>query len=444
MRSTLIFTIYFLMLVLPGLVCVQAKAIEISDLHFKELTKRNGLSDNSVLDMVEDSHGYIWIATPSGLNRYSGETVKKYSPSDIEQNSIPSGFIQDLFLDSDGELWVGTHAGLAKYLPKTDNFEIFDSNNTAIKTDHITAISESTDGDILFTDRKYLYRLIKNTRQVRPVSQIFGEESLIRVIFDEPNRTWLGSRTLGARIIDKETGTVHDLSKVNPYGIFIDSNAILDIKVIQGNYWIGTNNGVNIFAASGKSLGIIDENKLNTNQRVIGLGITQIVDNVWLATTSGLHIIKGVTSANFNFKNNLDSIHLYSDSYSTTGLPQAITLKIMQDRAGAVWVSTLQQGAFRFHPHYASVYFKPTYKSERQSVDNYASIWALSENANGDIFLISQSRGLGFVSNVQEDVEFYEIFSNFEQSVSFWDLEIDSNDLFWIASVPTLPRCPTC
>ena len=434
MRSTLIFSIYLLMLVSLGFLSSSAKAIEVSDLHFKELTKRNGLSDNSVLDMVEDGHGYIWIATPSGLNRYSGETVKKYSPSDIEQNSIPSGFIQDLFIDSDGELWVGTHAGLAKYLPRTDNFEIFDSNNTAIKTDHITAISESTNGDILFTDRKYLYRFVKETQQVRPVSQIFDEESLIRVIFDEPNRTWLGSRTLGARIIDKETGTVHDLSKVNPYGIFIDSQAILDLKVIDGNYWVGTNNGVNVLAASGKSLGVIDSNKLKTDRRVIGLGITQIEDNVWLATTSGLHIIKGVGSTNFSIENDLDSIHLYSDSYSTTGLPQAITIKVMQDRAGAVWVSTLQQGAFRFHPHYASVFFKPTYKSERQSVDNYAAIWALSENTGGDIFLISQSRGLGFVSDVQKDVEFYETFSTFEKSISFWDLEIDSNDLFWVAS----------
>ena len=103
MRSTLLQTVSVFLLLLSGL-CSSVHAIEVSDLKFTEISKRQGLSDTAVLDIVEDNKGFIWLATSNGLNRYSGYEVKQYHPSDIDANSIPSGFIQTLFLDSDGTL----------------------------------------------------------------------------------------------------------------------------------------------------------------------------------------------------------------------------------------------------------------------------------------------------------------------------------------------------
>ena len=33
---------------------------------------RNGLSDNSVKDICQDSRGYMWFATKDGFNRFNG------------------------------------------------------------------------------------------------------------------------------------------------------------------------------------------------------------------------------------------------------------------------------------------------------------------------------------------------------------------------------------
>ncbi|MEC8787129.1 MAG: two-component regulator propeller domain-containing protein, partial [Pseudomonadota bacterium] len=143
MRSTLIYSISLLLLALSGILFSSAKAIEVSDLHFKELNKQQGLSDTAVLDIVEDDMGFIWLATSNGLNRYSGYEVKQYHPSDVDHNSLPSGYTQNLFLDSHGELWVGTQAGLAKYQPESDNFKVFNRENSVIKVDFITGIGES-------------------------------------------------------------------------------------------------------------------------------------------------------------------------------------------------------------------------------------------------------------------------------------------------------------
>ncbi|NOX47879.1 MAG: hypothetical protein GXO89_12965 [Chlorobi bacterium] len=36
---------------------------------FDHLTKKNGLTSNYVLDILQDKQGFIWIATTEGLNR---------------------------------------------------------------------------------------------------------------------------------------------------------------------------------------------------------------------------------------------------------------------------------------------------------------------------------------------------------------------------------------
>jgi len=39
---------------------------------FRELTVTQGLSQNSVVSITQDSIGYMWFATQDGLNKYDG------------------------------------------------------------------------------------------------------------------------------------------------------------------------------------------------------------------------------------------------------------------------------------------------------------------------------------------------------------------------------------
>lgn len=42
---------------------------------FTRLNANNGLSANQITCFLRDSHGFIWIGTTSGLNRYDGYSV---------------------------------------------------------------------------------------------------------------------------------------------------------------------------------------------------------------------------------------------------------------------------------------------------------------------------------------------------------------------------------
>lgn len=434
MRSTLIYSISLIWLVLSGLVYSPAKATEVTDLQFTEVSKKNGLSNTAVLDIVEDKLGYIWLATSNGLNRYSGYNIKQYHPSDIDPHSIPSGYIQTLFVDSSGKLWIGTQSGLALYRAETDDFAVFNRSNSVIKTDFISAITESKNGDILFSDTKFLYRYSKDTSQISVVTRVFEEDSFIKVIFEEANRIWVGSNKFGARIIDSSSYDVYSLNKVNPWAISLDVRALHDLKVVNGNYWLATNEGIKVYASNGLMLKALLGEDLGIDGELNSFSMTIVDGDIWLGTFKGLFVFPDAANIDITRDTTLDYVHLNSENYDVTGLPSAILMKVMKDRTGVVWAATFKQGAFRYHPEYASVNFQPVYNSGRRDDDNYSTVWAFAESNDGAIYLISQQRGVGKISSVTGDVEFYDVFSMYNETLSYWDLEIDSIGRFWVAT----------
>ncbi len=44
---------------------------------FIHYTTANGLSDNNITGITQDSYGYIWISTDNGLNRFDGKEMKR-------------------------------------------------------------------------------------------------------------------------------------------------------------------------------------------------------------------------------------------------------------------------------------------------------------------------------------------------------------------------------
>ena len=47
---------------------------QIDEKNFTRYTKLDGLSNNSVLSITQDSVGYLWIGTNKGLNRFDGQS----------------------------------------------------------------------------------------------------------------------------------------------------------------------------------------------------------------------------------------------------------------------------------------------------------------------------------------------------------------------------------
>lgn len=76
-------------------------------------SRPNGLSDNSVYDLMFDSDGYLWIGTDQGINKMdiASETFTHYAIDSVEQRIFNSNTVLAIAEDDNKNIWVGTFGG---------------------------------------------------------------------------------------------------------------------------------------------------------------------------------------------------------------------------------------------------------------------------------------------------------------------------------------------
>src|SRR5678810_179070 len=87
------------------------KAQEINEKNFVLYTKQQGLSDNFITDITQDSTGYLWIATGFGLNRFNGNNFVQFH-SNRDTCSLPVEYVSGLLWLNNRELAASTGKGL--------------------------------------------------------------------------------------------------------------------------------------------------------------------------------------------------------------------------------------------------------------------------------------------------------------------------------------------
>src|SRR6476646_8016261 len=100
MKRTLLFRYSFILIGIYLLSCHNLYAIQ----SIRYLGIEQGLSNNAVTSIYKDKHGFVWIGTYDGLNKYDGSTVRIYrniwgdnrSLNDNHINKI-TGFGNDIF-----------------------------------------------------------------------------------------------------------------------------------------------------------------------------------------------------------------------------------------------------------------------------------------------------------------------------------------------------------
>ena len=85
------------------------------NLRFERVSIEQGLSQESVLNILQDRQGFMWFGTQAGLNRYDGYRMTVYGTDPQDPNSLPDSFINASFEDAEGRLWFGTKGGLARF-----------------------------------------------------------------------------------------------------------------------------------------------------------------------------------------------------------------------------------------------------------------------------------------------------------------------------------------
>ena len=80
-------------------------------MYFEHLTMRDGLSQSTVKGILQDSQGYLWLATESGLDRYDGNSIRVYRRERGNPHALASDYIWTIAEDAHADLWLATIGG---------------------------------------------------------------------------------------------------------------------------------------------------------------------------------------------------------------------------------------------------------------------------------------------------------------------------------------------
>ncbi|ARJ65147.1 hypothetical protein WV31_05470 [Magnetospirillum sp. ME-1] len=79
---------------------------------FRHLTPADGLPYPVALALAQDSHGFIWVATPGGVARWDGYRMTVFRHDDDDPNSLPENIVTSALTDGQGQVWFGTVSGI--------------------------------------------------------------------------------------------------------------------------------------------------------------------------------------------------------------------------------------------------------------------------------------------------------------------------------------------
>lgn len=145
------FLLCFLLVQVTYGICQPSKLAE-KDIVFKHPDPTLGLSQQSINCMIQDSDGFLWIGTWTGLILYDGYTTTVFQSNSSSSSALKSNKITTLFEDKNGYIWVGTMmGGVYRYDKQTHTFRSYQYNpmdGNSLSSNNVWSIVEDRQGKL--------------------------------------------------------------------------------------------------------------------------------------------------------------------------------------------------------------------------------------------------------------------------------------------------------
>lgn len=416
---------------------------QINERKFNHLSLKDGLSQSVILDIVQDSTGFLWIATQDGLNRYDGNEIKilKYSPYD--SNTVSSNWINALAVGDDSTLWIGTlRSGLDKLNLKTYNFthfnyssknqkKIFAINNIIPFQNKYLFISTWGDG---FYKINLLNNNVKHYKHNAKNSNSINGDMVHAMILSKDKFLWLGT-TQG--LCKYEIETEHFTQYLNDSTNKLPENFVITLLEDSNNkIWIGTRKGLCIFNEQTNRLikytsvgsllnALSDKTIINLYQDTFGY--------IWIGTWEGglNRTEQSVLFPKIDYTNLHFLKYLNSDTkpYSISG---NYVRKLFEDRSNNLWIGTWGSSLNRTNLKAAKFHtITGNQKDALHTSHNF--IRTFTEDSKGRLWIGTAGRGIDIYNPKKNKFTNYTFSKN--KSIGkdrIYSLHTDSQNNIWI------------
>lgn len=301
----------------------------------KKYSTNEGLPAGQIGDVVEDTSGYIWLSTYSGLVRYEGYNSTVFGTDRGFRNTL----IYDLFVDKEGKLWVATQEAGVAYL-KADS-AYYPPELSRLDSLTVTYITQSKDGRMWFsTYEAGLFIWDGNSFEILNSVSGLPSDSIWNIHFTSSGETWIATME-GVVIYDGDS-----IEVINSENGLSGEAAYSFTERNNGEIWIATSSGITVYdGKQWKHINSIHDKKLEYVYDVYA----DDTDRVWIATENdGIFWYKEGTYTHINKKNGLSSNYIYN---------------LNPDNNGRVWVATDENGVNLFRNKNIRFYNGPEFTS---------------------------------------------------------------------------------
>ena len=326
-------------------------ADNLSELKFRRIDTRNGLSNSQANCVLKDSRGYVWIGTQYGLNRFDGFRVRSFYSKTSANKSLRFDFYDDLYEAADGMIWIRQGVNYCIFNPDTEIFDYdiaawMQQHNIPGNPEYIHIDSRKNiwikPYDNAFycynpkTEkvRKYVMDYAKlGVRQGALVSSMADLGKSAVVIFNSGDIICMNSETgkidWGTHYVHNQVSTIKEI-----YKIWLSP---------KGDYWVVSPNGQWIYRQDRKKWynsldAMLKDDGFKEFPENMVLWDVHFVGNreLWLATDHNGLVIFDYTNHKVNrFLNERDD---------RTTVPNNTLIRLNGTNDGSVWICGLQGG----------------------------------------------------------------------------------------------------
>ncbi len=386
---------FLIRLVLWGLLLTGVIHAQEDELKFEHLTIDDGLSQNKINCIFQDSQGFMWFGTNEGLNKYDGYEFTIFGKDSNDLARLSDDWIQCILEDSQGNLWIGTGVGGLNLYDRSNNtfinYSTDPSSPIRLSSNNVKYIIEDKSGLLWMASSRSIERLdLKNKKVTSYIPSHLRDStsanSIISVIFEDSNlNLWFGTRGNGLGRFDRKSGKFeyycHDPG--NPDSIS-DNDVLYLYEDSRGRLWVGTyNGGLNLFDPEKKKFRAFSpQPKVQENLTVQSIQ-EYSPDNLWVGTRNGLFLFNTQTHK---------FIHYAHDPHNPYSLNQDNIWSIFKDRKGNYWFGTKGGINFLNTANMAFVHYRADNRNNRHL--NNKRVNVIFEDHAGDLWFGTDGGGL--------------------------------------------------
>ncbi|MBK7631162.1 MAG: SpoIIE family protein phosphatase [Ignavibacteriales bacterium] len=335
---------------------------------FENFSIPQGLSNPTINSICEDKYGFLWLGTNDGLSRYDGYEFKVYKNNPSDSTSLPGNTINTICEDNNGNLWIGGSNVLAKYDIKNDNF-------INVKFDR---------------------------------GQNLNPPIIYKIFIDEKNRIWIGTNEYGVHLLNPEEMNTRRIKFILNDEELRNANNLSIIET-SNHEILATDYGAGIFYYNEGSDKFQLYDDLGADKLIYSLVLHEDeFKRLWIGGENSLVI--------YNRSNKkLENIEMFSTplgAFLSRG-----TLNILKDKAGFIWLGTLDDGLYRYNP-VDNKFFHFTGSSNNKNSIKSAAILSLFQDSFGNIWIGTRLDGLYKVDPNKQPMNVLKIPENIKTNSS--------------------------